>query len=221
MVSLKIRFFCILLLLWGMAGCSTPQSRYETTTEKIHVVKAPEGTTPLRVALVQFRDLTGKKYLVEPATAQLTSLMLQSGYFAVVEPSLIESVIRDQSEITPEKLSELKERYDVDYFLTGTLTEFEIRETESGFCLLLGLLGGYGKKEYVVEAGIDYRLVTVPDAKIRIANVVSSKRTNTSQFVQAFLSAGGSEIKVKQSSGGKLLRYALADMIRQIVSEMN
>ena len=206
----------IFSLLGG--ACLTPQpTRYENVDERVEVTRAPSGTVRKKIALVNFRNMTDKSYLVQPATIQLTSLMVQSGYFEIIEPTLVESVIRAQDEITTEKLQTLKDKFGAEYFLTGNLTNFEIRETSAGFCLFLGLLGSKNTKEYIVETGIDYRLVSVPDAKILQADSVENRRTDTSSQAGFLFSTGGSDVKVLQSSGGKLLRYAMKDLVEKLI----
>ncbi|MCB1174157.1 MAG: hypothetical protein KDK39_11345 [Leptospiraceae bacterium] len=214
----------ILAVMLLSANCASPQpTRYETLEEKVEVTRAPQGTRPVRVALISFRDSTNQGFLVQPATAQLTSLMVRSGYFQVIEPSLVESVIKTQSDITPEKLAEVKEKFQAEYFLTGTLTNFEIRETSSGTCLLLGLLWSNQKKEYIVETGIDYRMVgldSLPNPTIVSADSVANSRTDTSSSAGMLFSQTGSSVRVKQSSGGKLLRYALKDVVEKLIDDL-
>jgi curli biogenesis system outer membrane secretion channel CsgG len=202
-------------------GCLTPQpTKYETVEERVEVLRAPAGTVKKKVALVNFRNLTDKSYLVQPATAQLVSLMVQSGYFEVIEPTLVESVISAQDQVTTEKLQTLKDKFGADYFLTGSLTNFEVKESSSATCLLLGLLGSRSTKEYTVETAIDYRFVSVPSAQILSADVVENKRTDSSSSTGILLSSAGTDVRVLQSSGGKLLRYSLRDMVNRLTKEM-
>ena len=209
------------LMLLGTVQCLSPQpTQYESTEDNIQVSRAPAGTRRARVALINFRNLTGQSFLVSPATAQLTSLMLQSGYFDIIEPSLVESVIADQSQVTEEKLQTLRDRYGAEYFLTGTLTNFEIRKTSSGFCLLLGLLGSSRTEEYIVETGIDYRLVGVPGANIIAANSVENRRTDTSEAAGLLFAHSEQSTRVLESSGGKLLRYAMRAVVEDIIAQL-
>lgn len=216
-----IRKISILLILSTAitASCMSPQpTRYESTETEIDLPRAPSGTQKVKVALIPFRDLTGKRFLVKPATSQLTTLMIQSGYFDVIEPGLVENIIPDQTQVSPEKLKELQEKFGADIFLTGTLTNFEIRENKTGFCLLFGLLGSYSREEYIVETGIDYRIVKVPSGKILDADAVENTRTDSSRAAGLLFSYSGAGTDVIQSSGGKLLRYAMADMIKNMLS---
>ncbi|MCB1314865.1 MAG: hypothetical protein KDK27_02875, partial [Leptospiraceae bacterium] len=181
-----ISLTAIVLISASGAACLTPQeTQYETTDSNIEVPQAPPGTRRVKIALINFRNQTGRNFLVDPATAQLTSLMVSSGYFEVIEPSLVESVIQTQSDITPEKLQILKERYGAEYFLTGTLTNFEVQEKSQGSCLFL--IGSHRKSEYIVETAIDYRLVSVPDAGIVAANAVENRRVDTSEAAGVFI----------------------------------
>ncbi|MCB1137246.1 MAG: hypothetical protein KDK23_00765 [Leptospiraceae bacterium] len=207
-----------MILLVGFAQCMSPQpTQYENTTEKIDLPQAPIGTEKVKVALVPFRDLTGKSFLVKPATAQLTTMLLQTGYFEVIEPGFVENIVGSQTELSPEKLAELREKFDADVLLTGTLTNFEVRKNKSGFCLLFGILGSYNKEEYIVETGIDFRLISIPEGKILDAGAVENRRTDTSQAAGILFSSTGASTTILQSSGGKLLRYAMADLILRIV----
>lgn len=201
-------------------GCSASPTKYENTTENIPISQAPADFKKVKIALIHFQNLTGRSYLTEPATAQLTTFLIRSGYFEVIEPSLVTSIIRDQKDITQEKLNQLKEKFGARYFLTGNLTNFEIKEAKSGFCLLFGLLGGHRKREYIVESGIDFRLVSVPEAKIIIADKVENRRTDTSQAGYFLFSSAGSSVQILQSSGGKLLRYALKDVTEKIIKKI-
>lgn len=210
----------ILPLTLALTHCVSQPTRYENTTETVTVTQAPAGYKKIRVALVNFRNLTGKDYIVEPATARLTGLMLQSGYFDVIEPSLVENLVAGQKEISPEKLQQLRDKFGAEYFLTGSLTNFEVREKSSGFCLLFGLLGAQKTREYIVEAAIDYRLVTTPEGKIADAGLVENRRTDTSRHAAFLFSSGGSDIRVLRSSSGKLLGYALRDMLEKIISRL-
>lgn len=217
---MKSKFGAVLIMALA-AGCLTPQpTKYETVEEKVEVLRAPAGQVKRKVALVNFRNLTDKSYLVQPATAQLVSLMIQSGYFEVIEPTLVESVISAQDQITTEKLQTLKEKFGAEYFLTGSLTNFEVKENTSATCLLLGLLGSRSTKDYVVETAIDYRFVSVPDARILKADAVENRRTDSSSSTGFLLSSAGTDVRVLQSSGGKLLRYALRDMVNGITKDM-
>ncbi|MCB1165096.1 MAG: hypothetical protein KDK37_12100 [Leptospiraceae bacterium] len=207
------------LLVALLAGqCMSPQpTRYENTTEKIDLPRAPVGTEKIKVALLPFRDLTGKAFLVEPATAQLTTMLLQTGYFEVIEPGFIENTIGTQKDLSPEKLQLIKEKFGAQILITGTLTNFEVRKNRSGFCLLFGLLGSYNKEEYIVETGIDYRILGVPDANIRDAGAIENQRTDTSQAAGVLFSYSGASTDILKSSGGKLLRYAMADLVLRII----
>ncbi len=211
----------LVLMLLLLGACAAQPTRYENTTEKLVLPQAPAGTTKIRVALIRFRDLTGRRgYMVEPATAQLVSLMLQTGYFEVIEPSLVENIIPDQTAVSTESLAKLREKHGAELFLTGSLTNFEVREQSSGFCLLFGLLGSYSKREYMVEAGIDYRLVRVPDAEIAKAGTIENRRVDTSKAAGVLLSYGGTDQKVLASNSGRLLRYALRDLTVELVNAL-
>ncbi len=201
------------------AACLTPQpTRYENTTTRLNIPRAPANFKKIKIALINFRDLTNRAYLVKPATAQLTSMMVESGYFEVIEPSLVENIIKSQSDVTPEKLNTIRQKFGAQYFLTGTLTNFEIRENRSGTCLFI--LGGTNKEEYIVEAGIDFRMVTVPEAKIAKAGVVENRRVDTSSSARVLLFGGGTSVRVLQSNSGKLLRYVLRDLLKRITTDL-
>ncbi|MCR9142430.1 MAG: CsgG/HfaB family protein [bacterium] len=209
--------------LFSGTACLSPQeTRYETTdtATKIEVRRAPPGTKKVKVALVNFRNQTGRSFLVSPATAQLTTMMIRSGYFDIIEPSFVESVVKNQGQLSPEKLTELNERFGAEYFLTGTLTNFEIRRAESGFCLILPFLGSNQQSDYIVETGIDFRMVTAPEGSIAVADVVENRRTDTSESAAVLFFAQGQSTKVLQSSGGTLLRYAMRDMVEKLIDSL-
>ena len=216
------RTFIIILLLAGLLpgqACISPEpTRYENTTQQLDVPRAPAGFKKIKIALVNFKETTGRRYIVKPATSQLVSMMTRSGYFDVIEPSLIENIIKTQADISPEKLRIIQDKFGAEYFLTGTLTNFEISERGGGFCLFP--IAGKSTKEYNVEIGVDYRLVTVPDAKIKQADLVEHKRIDTSSSTHALIFTSGNSVRVLESSSGKLLRYAMRDMLAKIVSEL-
>lgn len=221
----KIILIKVILLLFTGMSCTTPQpTQYQTLKNTIEITRAPAGTVPKKIALISFKDTTNQGYLVKPATSQLTSLMVKSKYFQIIEPTLVESIIKEQKDVTPEKLQEIKDKFGAEYFLTGTLTNFEIRETSSGTCIFFGLLWSNQKKEYIVETGIDYRMVslaTLPNAKIISADLVENSRTDTSKSAGLLFSQSGHSTRVKQSSGGKLLRYAMRDMVEKLIEDSN
>lgn len=209
--------------LFAGPACLSPQpTRYETTdtAQKIDVRRAPPGTRKVKVALVNFRNQTGRDFLVSPATAQLTTMMLRSGYFDIIEPSFVESVVKNQGQLSPEKLVELNERFGAEYFLTGTLTNFEIRKTESGFCLILPFIGSRQQSDYIVETGIDFRMVSAPEGNIAVADVVENRRTDSSESAAILFVGQGQSTKVLQSSGGTLLRYAMRDMVEKLIDSL-
>ena len=209
-----------LALVAGPACLSPQPTRYEKTETAVEIRRAPAGTRKVKVALVNFRNQTGRDFLVEPATAQLTTLMIRSGYFEIIEPSFVESVVKDQGALSPEKLAELNERFGAEYFLTGTLTNFEIRKTESGFCLILPFIGSRNKSEYIVETGIDFRMVTAPEGKIAIADVVENRRSDSSESATILFVGQGQSTNVLKSSGGTLLRYAMRDMVEKLIDSL-
>ena len=214
-----------LLLAASLIGtgpaCLSPQpTRYESTETVIDVPRAPAGTRKVKVALVNFRNQTGRDFLVDPATAQLTTMMIRSGYFEIIEPSFVESVVSGQSQLRPEKLNELHERFGAEYFLTGTLTNFEIRKTESGFCVILPFLASGKDSEYIVETGIDFRMVTAPEGRIAIADVVENRRSDNSESATILFVSQGQSTSVLKSSGGKLVRYAMRDMVVKLIESL-
>ena len=221
-IQSTISFFALAIVSLLIAGgCVSEPTRYESTTEKLVLPQAPPGTKKTRIALIRFRDLTGRRgYLMEPATAQLTTLLLQTGYFDVIEPSLVENIIPEQSAVSTENLAKLREKHGAELFLTGSLTNFEIKERRSGFCLLFGLLGSYNKREYIVETGIDYRVVSVPEAEIAKAGAIENRRVDTSKAAGFLLSYGGNDQRVLASNSGKLLRYALRDLTVELVQAL-
>ena len=101
---IRIRFGVLLsVFALTFAQCMSPQpTQYENTTEKIDLPRAPVGTEKVKVALVPFRDATGKSFLVKPATAQLTTMLLQTGYFEVIEPGFVENIVGSQKDLSPE-----------------------------------------------------------------------------------------------------------------------
>ncbi|MBX7056444.1 MAG: hypothetical protein K1X75_00150 [Leptospirales bacterium] len=223
-MPVKLQHLTICLLLSSpllLPACLlTPEpTQYETVESSIEPPIAPPGTPRVKVALINFRNLTNRDFLVSPATAQLTTLMFRSGYFDVIEPSLVDSVIRNQQDITPEKLAILQERFGAQYFLTGTLTNFEIREQKSGWCVLF-FLAQRQSREYIVETGIDYRLVSVPDARLLDADSIENRRTDSSGAAHVLFIGGGTETRVLQSSGGQLLRYAMRDLVERMVQRI-
>lgn len=218
MVRMSKAIAISLFVALGMVQCMSPQpTQYENTTEKLDLPQAPVGTEKVKVALVPFRDLTGKSFLVKPATAQLTTMLIQTGYFEVIEPGFVENIVGSQQDLSPEKLEILRDKFGADVLITGTLTNFEVRKNKSGFCLLFGILGSYQKEEYIVETGIDFRMIDIPDGKILDAGAVENRRTDTSRAAGILFSGTGASTDILQSSGGKLLRYAMADLILRIV----
>ncbi len=220
--SLALLTVAALALSSGTACLSPQPTRYESTdtASTINVPRAPAGTRKVKVALVNFRNETGRDFLVRPATAQLTTMMLRSGYFDIVEPSFIESVVANQKQLSPEKLAELKERFGSEFFLTGTLTNFEIRKVESGFCVILPFLGSNQQSDYIVETGIDFRMVTAPEGRITVADVVENRRTDSSESAAVLFVGSNQRTNVLQSSGGTLLRYAMRDMVTKLIESL-
>lgn len=213
-----LRTFLLACTLLVVSNCSS--TTYENTTKPLRITTAPIGVKKIKIVLVEFRNFTGKAYLAKPATAQLTTILIKSGYFEVIDPALSANILAGQSSITTERLAELKEKFGADYFLTGSLTNFEIREGNFGFCLLFGLLGAYKQREYIVETGVDYRLISTTSAKIISADHIENRRTDKSRAASFLFSKGGSSIRVLRSNSGKLLRYAMRDLSEKLIATL-
>jgi hypothetical protein len=170
------------------------------------------------VAVLPFRDQSSQEPgLADAATDVMTTELLRSGCFIVVERSRLKEVFHEQElegVVTPETLARAGEALGADYVLVGSVTEWACNEENQQFST-----PGYSyvpsvpisRRKSSVQIGLEGRLVDTTSGKVVTAGAGHSSREESG------VTLGGGPAK-RRETFGKLVRFAVVDLTRQLVS---
>jgi curli biogenesis system outer membrane secretion channel CsgG len=171
-----------------------------------------DGDKRPRIAIIEFENQTdwwGNR-LGTGVQNMLVTELVKSGKWRVVEREKLNSVMKEQSlslsgAVSSDTLVKIGKILGVKYFLTGSITQFDIKS--SGFSFGVGRVGKTKKK-----VALDARLVNTESGEIEWADTASDTDETTAVQVQGI----GPDSGYDEEMAGELLRNAVAKIIAAV-----
>lgn len=141
-----------------------------------------------RIAVIPFdSQLVGTLNLGGIVGEMFTTALVRLGSFDVIEREKIDTIIQELKlqqggMVEPSSAVAIGKLLGVDYILTGTITEFGIREEKKGGILgfFKDLLGGGAKKISIARVKFDFRIIDVATGKIFFADTGEGEEKESS-----------------------------------------
>ena len=184
-----------------------------------------------------------KDELGQIAADQMTTLLVESGRFNVIERAQMEQLLKEQNMegiVRPDQMAKAGQALGTDYLLIGRVTNFRVKQaqTKSGVDVggIGGMIGGgkfgagstgFDKKnqKLTTEVGVDIRLVDPTTAAIVVAKKGEFNRTDSADAlgVSVFGMGGSSDaqVTIEEDDAGRILRLAFDDALRQMIPEID
>jgi curli biogenesis system outer membrane secretion channel CsgG len=232
----------LVLSIAAFMGCSSSKesASRDTLTENVGRYSAPpSGIAHPRVGIPPFNVTTGSGVtnrgdLNDLAADQCSTLMDQTGRFAVIERTQLQKLLNEQGLEGIVRGSELAKQGNVrgvDYLLLGKVTNLRIKREKKGnnfgLATVTGAfnMGGADVKntETVIttECGVDLRLVDPSTGEFLTSNFSEFKRTDSAKSMGLSILGANAEstadVDLSEDDKGKILRLALDDTIRKML----
>jgi len=243
------RWTAAILALLAVAGCSSSRTSYESdeATSTVGVYSPPpSGAARPRLGvppfLIEDRNLRQSSSAQTAAVAadQLTTLLVRSQRFLVIERAQLEQLLREQDLegiVRADEMAAAGQVRGVDFLMIGKITNWRISREKSsgGFGLGRVNLPGRGnigaldidrdKAEIKVEIGVDLRIVDPASGAIMASEFSEYNRTDTvSAFGVDILGASAqsdADLRVDEDNKGRLLRLALDKALRKMMPQID
>ncbi len=179
-----------------------------------------------------------KREMNEVAADQISTLLVRSQRFSVIERSQLDRLIEEQNLSGIVKDGELAasgEISGVDYLLIGKVSNLrtKVSKTSRGFGLAkVGGMLGVGAADYEKESveistdcGVDLRLVSPVTGQVIVANFSEYKRTDSAEAIGVEIlgvdANASAELTISDDDYGKILRLALDDAVRKMLPDVD
>jgi curli biogenesis system outer membrane secretion channel CsgG len=181
-----------------------------------------------RIAVIPFdSQLVRTTNLGKIVSEMFVTSLVQLGCFDVVERGKLNEImeeikLEEGGMVDPSTAVKAGKLLGVDYILTGTITEFGIREEKKGGILgfLRNLFGGGAKKVSIARVKFDYRIIDVATGKIFFADTGEGEEKQSSFSVgvgtdlNKWIAGVGTESREwEESSFAKATRKAVRNAI--------
>jgi curli biogenesis system outer membrane secretion channel CsgG len=229
------RFFGRLTLLTGLAtiitvaliGCfssTSATSTYSTDKTPVTTYQPPARAVQVqRIAIIPFKDKTThspiKGDLGNIAVDQLTTLLVNSGRFDVVERERLDAVLNEQGLagkgiVDQASAAQVGKVLGVQYIFTGAVTNWEVKKSRTGTFVIAG---GKETAELDIDLAVDGRIINSTTGSIIAADSGEIKRTEKLSATMILSFGADGYVKLEQSVAGKQLRLALDNMLSKMM----
>ncbi len=235
------------LIATGCASTGEAGARDDVTVNVGNYPSAPSGIERPRVGIPPFSvDVDSGHYdfrtqrLDDIAADQMSTLMLATNRFRVIERSQLNQLLHEQNLegiVEPGELAETGRVRGVDYLLIGKVTAFRVRidrtdeEAGVGGQVRDRLLDGWGgdvrrsRASISTELGVDFRLVDPETGEVYVAEFTDFKREDTAESmgidVAGVGASGDADIEITEDDAGKVLRMAFDDALHKAMPRID
>lgn len=187
-----------------------------------------------RLAVMDFEDKTGHGswHIGSGMADMLTTSLVKSGKFMVIERQQLEAVLKEQAmglsgAITPQSAAQVGKLLGVELMVMGSVNEFGEKESSVGGGVgsrLGGKLGGIrrvGVESKTARVGLDIRLVNTSTGEIVAAEGIAEEETKKG------LDVGHNEFSFSKDAGwdqtlaGKATRKAVTKVVELVTKSMD
>jgi curli biogenesis system outer membrane secretion channel CsgG len=231
--------------LLAIAACtsSSETANRDQMTAMVGIYEPPPpGLARPRVGVRPFEQKdksTGD--MAEIAADQLTSLVMNTDRFDVIERAQMDQLIKEQNLegiVRGNELAQPAQVRGVDYIAFGKITNFRVKaeQTSKGFNLgslpipgTRGALGLFDVKDrnsrIQVDVGVDLRLVDPTTGSVAVANFSEYQRVDSLGAMGVSILGANAEaaanMQVDEDSQGKILRLAIDDCLRKMMPKID
>jgi len=217
----------IVLALTG-CGMSRVSSTYTVDNTPVKTYTPPPATIKVKtIAVLPFKDKTTnspiKGDVGSMAVDQLTTLLVNSERFSVIERERLDAVLAEQGLagkgiVDSATAAQVGKVLGVDLIFTGAVTNWEVRESKSATFVLIG---GGSERAIDIEMAVDGRIIDTTTGQIFFADSGEVKRTESVSKSSILSFAPDGYIKLDQSVAGKQLRLVLDNMLSKIIPKVD
>ncbi len=234
-------------LVLAFVGCASSQETAEADTLTKNVGKYPPPPPGIAIAKVGVPPFlvteSGKavqdKSLGSLAADQLTSLVLLSNRFEVIERAQLGQLLREQGlegVVDPSQLAKSGKVSGVDYLIYGKITNLRVKAEQSGtginvaslpipFVSSTGFDWRNKKSRITVECGVDLRMVDPTTGRVVAAHFGEFKRTDSiGAWGISILGVGAqadANLQLTEDNKGKILRLALDEALKKMLPQID
>jgi len=171
----------------------------------------------VRVAVLNFDNNSTWSWwgdnLGSAAADELTTQLVKTGRFTVVERSQLGAVLAEQNlgqsgAVTAATAAKIGKVLGVQFLLTGSITQFSIGRTTAGF-------RGIGGSVSTAESKMDVRLVNTDTAEV----MVVAEGTGTKRMGGGYFKGAAAEKTFDQGAAQEALRPAVEQVIEKLVAQ--
>lgn len=217
-------------IFFTLIGCGTSRvsSSYSVDTTPVKTyTPAPKTLQVKRIAILPFKDKTTnspiKGDVGSMAVDQLTTLLVNSERFSVIERERLDAVLAEQGLagkgiVDTATAAQIGKVLGADLVFTGAITNWEVKEAKSGTFILIG---GSSEKTIDIDLAVDGRIIDTTTSEIKFANSGEIKRQEKVSASSILGFAPNGYVRLEQSAAGKQLRLALDDMLSKIIPKVD
>ncbi len=178
-----------------------------------------------RIAVVEFENKSdyGRYNVGQGMSDMLTTALVKSGRFQVIERQALEKVMKEQKlgltgAVTPQSAAQIGKILGVEVICVGSVSEFGEKKEKTG--IGSKKVGGLGLKKTTARVAVDVRLINTTTAEIITAESVAkeSSKRGISVATQEFHFGTGADFD--KTLVGKATREAINEIVHLVTESM-
>mgnify|MGYP001160586861 CR=1 FL=1 len=192
------------------------------------------GGLKKRLAVVDFEDKTGHGawHIGSGMADMLTTALVKSGKFMVIERQQLEQVMKEQSlgltgAVTPQSAAQIGKLLGVELIVLGSVNEFGEKQSSVGGSvgskLSKGMFGlnKVGVDTKTARVGLDIRLVNTTTGEIVAADGIAEEESKKGLDVGTDDFAFSNDSRFDETLSGKATRKAVNKVVEMIIGAMD
>lgn len=219
-----------LLLGSVLIGCGTTGVSSTYTIEQTPVTKfepPPVNLNAKRIAVIEFKDKTMNSPLKgnvgSIAIDELTTLLVNSGRFQVIERERIDALLQEQGLagkgiVDTATAAQIGKVLGAELIFTGAVTNWEVKETKSGTFIIVA---GTKSQNLHIELAVDGRIIDTSTGTILFADSGEVSRDEAVSSTAILNIAPGGYVRLEQSVAGKQMRMTLNEMLKKMMPKID
>ncbi|WP_372367546.1 CsgG/HfaB family protein [Candidatus Uabimicrobium sp. HlEnr_7] len=231
-----MKYFLILACSVVLMSCVSTSSEWKSDEiEGVGSYSPPPANIHRKsLAVREFKDKTGGNR-EEAAIDQMTTLLLKTRRFRIIERARLEDIVEEQSLegiVDPSTMAQKRKVIGAELLCLGSITNFEVKTTRTrnrgGILnrLPISVLDiDFKKQKLDFDIGIDVRIVDSTTGEVIFAESTDVKRTETASAMGLELvgisARGDGSIKISNNNQGKLLRLALDKVVKKMLRDID
>lgn len=215
----------ILLIGCGTTGVYSTYKTEETPVTKFE--QPPANFNAKRIAVIELRDKTMNSPLKGDvgsiAIDELTTLLVNSGRFQVIERERIDALLQEQGLagkgiVDNATAAQIGKILGAELIFTGAVTNWEVKETKEGTYIIVA---GTRSQNVHIELAVDGRIIDTSTGTILFADSGEISRDETVASTAILGIAPGGYVRLQQSAAGKQMRMALNEMLKKMMPKID